>query len=245
MVYLFYFKGIKKIEESKHSLPEKLTVISLDDCFVPKGNSEYIFEQPKDYEIFSGDIDKIVLDKWKPVMEDVIYDLGETPKIIFFSERDLRLFSIMKNKFRMHIGAWGYYSIEAMSELAELEESKSEFKLIKERLKDEYRDAVNKSSRAVNGIEEKIRSVCGKYKMKVEIKSGTAYITTYAGEWYFSYNDRPITLYHKNSIPVKDKNGKLKKHSHIQPTELHSPLHALAYIRNHEAAEEKRLMGKL
>lgn len=244
MVYLFYFKGIKKIEESKHSLPEKLTVISLDDDFIPRGSSEYIFEQPEKYEIFSGDIDKIVLDKWQPVMEDVVYDLGETPRIIFFSERDLRLFSIMKNKFRIHIGAWGYYSIEAMSELAELEESKSEFKLIKERLKDEYKEAAYKSSKGANSIEDKIRTLCSKYNMKAEIKSGTAYITTYAGEWYFSYNDRPITLYHKNSIPVKDKNGRIKRHSHIQPAELYSPLHALAYIRNHEAAEEKRLMGK-
>lgn len=81
--------------------------------------------------------------------------------------------------------------------------------------------------------------------MKAEFRSGTAYITTYAGEWYFAYNDRPITLYHKNSIPVKGRNGDLIRHSHIQPVELYAPLQALAYIRNHEAAEERRLLGGL
>lgn len=35
------------------------------------------------------------------------------------------------------------------------------------------------------------------------------------------------------------------RHSHIQPVELYAPLQALAYIRNHEAAEERRLLGGL
>lgn len=241
MIYLFCFEGIRKIEESKHSLPERLMMLCLDDDFLPKGSNRYDFSQPEDYEIYSGDIDRIVLDKWRPVMEDILYDMKESPILVFLSERDLRLFSIIKNKFRMHIGALGYYSLEAMRELADLEESKSEFKLIKERLKDEYREHAEKASSA-NTIEEKIKNMCSKYGMKAEIKNGVAYITTYAGEWYFSYNDRPITLYHKNSVPVKNKKGKIVRHSHVQPAELYSPLHALAYIRNHEAAEEKRLL---
>lgn len=44
----------------------------------------------------------------------------------------------------------------------------------------------------IGSIEEKLESVCRKYGMKAEFRSGTAYITTYAGEWYFAYNDRPI-----------------------------------------------------
>ena len=203
---------------------------------------EYLFEQPEDYEIFSGDIDRIVLEKWRPVMEDVLYDMEETPKLVFFAESDRRLFLSMKSKFRMHIGAWEYYSLESLLQLADLEENKSEFSLIREQLKEEYKTAALEQKNA-GSIEEKLESVCRKYGMKAEFRSGTAYITTYAGEWYFAYNDRPITLYHKNSIPVKGRNGDLIRHSHIQPVELYAPLQALAYIRNHEAAEERRILG--
>lgn len=134
--------------------------------------------------------------------------------------------------------------MESLLQLADLEENKSEFSLIREQLKEEYKTAALEQKNA-GSIEEKLESVCRKYGMKAEFRSGTAYITTYAGEWYFAYNDRPITLYHKNSIPVKGRNGDLIRHSHIQPVELYAPLQALAYIRNHEAAEERRLLGGL
>lgn len=242
MIYLFSFVGLREIEESRYRLPQKLIVQSFDEGFLPQERAEYPFDQPEDYEIFSGDIDRIVLEKWRPVMEDVLYDMEETPKLVFFAESDRRLFLSMKSKFRMHIGAWEYYSLESLLQLADLEENKSEFSLIREQLKEEYKTAAFEQKNA-GSIEEKLESVCRKYGMKAEFRSGTAYITTYAGEWYFAYNDRPITLYHKNSIPVKGRNGDLIRHSHIQPVELYAPLQALVYIRNHEAAEERRLLG--
>lgn len=246
MIYIFLFKGIKKIEESKHSLPEKLILICLEDGFLYRKSSAYTFRQLEEYEIFSGDVDNIVLNEWRTVLEDVLYEIEYGSRLIFLSERDFRLFNAMKAKFSMHTGALGYYSLEAMAELADCEESKSEFSLIKENLKERYRAeaAKGRGSGDAGSLEKKIETTCSKYGMKVEMKSGIAYVTTYAGEWYFSYNDRPITLYHKNSIPVKDRKGALKKHSHVQPVQLYSPLHALAYIKNHEAAEEKRLMDK-
>ena len=247
MIYIFGFEGVRQVEESRHSLPGKLTATCLNDGYIFVKREEYIFETPKDYEIYSGDIDRIVLEKWKKVLEEAMYELGEAPKLIFYNERDFRLFNAMKNRFDMHTGALGYYSIEAMSKLADSEENKSEFKLIRDELKQDYRTEANKSAllgSRKGTIEEKIEKTCAKYGMKVELRSGTAYIKTYAGEWYFSYNDRPITLYHKNAIPVKGRNGKLKRYSHVQPVELYSPLKALQYIRNHETAEEKRLMNK-
>ena len=220
MIYLFSFEGLREIEESRYRLPQKLIVQSFEEGFLLRGRMEYLFEQPEDYEIFSGDIDRIVLEKWRPVMEGVLYDMEETPKLVFFAESDRRLFLSMKSKFRMHIGAWEYYSLESLLQLADLEENKSEFSLIREQLKEEYKTAALEQKNA-GSIEEKLESVCRKYGMKAEFRSGTAYITTYAGEWYFAYYDRPIT----------------------QPVELYAPLQALAYIRNHEAAEERRLLG--
>lgn len=247
MIYIFGFEGIKQVEGSRHSLPEKLTVTVLEDSCIFIRHDEYIFEQAQDYEIYSGDIDRIVLEKWEPVLEDALSELGEAPSLVFYSERDFRLFNSMKNRFGLHTGALGYYSIEAMLSLAESEETKSEFRLIKEELKQEYKTEASKASEADRKrgtIEEKLESTCRRYGMKAEFRNGTVYIKTYAGEWYFSYNDRPITLYHQNAIPVKGKNGRLKRHSHVQPVELYSPLKVLEYIRNHEAAEEKRLMKK-
>ncbi len=247
MNHIIGFEGVRRIDESQHSLPHRLTVTTLDDDFVFKGREEYVFQQPEDYEVFSGDIDRIVLEKWRPVLEDALYSIGDSPNLIFYSERDYRLFNAMRRRFGIHIGALGYYSLEAMTGLAESEEGRSEFSAIKDELKKEYRAEAEKSAarEARRGtIEEKLEKTCRKYGMKSEFKSGLIYVTTYAGEWYFAYNDRPVTLYHKNSIPVKDRHGRLVRHSHIQPVELYSPLKALQYIRNHEAAEENRLMRK-
>ena len=114
MIYLFSFEGLREIEESRYRLPQKLIVQSFEEGFLLQGRMEYLFEQPEDYEIFSGDIDRIVLEKWRPVMEDVLYDMEETPRLVFFAESDRRLFLSMKSKFRMHIGAWDYYSLESL-----------------------------------------------------------------------------------------------------------------------------------
>lgn len=114
MIYLFSFEGLREIEESRYRLPQKLIVQSFEEGFLLQGRMEYLFEQPEDYEIFSGDIDRIVLEKWRPVMEDVLYDMEETPKLVFLAESDRRLFLSMKSKFRMHIGAWEYYSLESL-----------------------------------------------------------------------------------------------------------------------------------
>ena len=243
MIYLFSFEGLREIEESRYRLPQKLIVQSFEEGFLLRGRMEYLFEQPEDYGIFSGDIDRIVLEKWRPVMEDVLYDMEETPKLVFFAESDRRLFLSMKSKFRMHIGAWEYYSLESLLQLADLEENKSEFSLIREQLKEEYKTAALEQKNA-GSIEEKLESVCRKYGMKAEFRSGTAYITTYAGEWYFAYNDRPITLYHKNSIPVKGRNGDLIRHSHIPVSYTHLDVYkrqllASLIITNDDSLENK------
>ena len=243
MVYLFSFVGLRMIEESHYKLPQKLIMTAFDEEFNFVNRTEYMFEQPEDYEIFSGDIDRIVPQKWQPVMEALLYDMDEMPQLVFMSESERRLFLSMKSKLRLHIGAQEYYSLQSLLQLADLKENESEFRLIREQLKEEYKAAAAEHRNA-GSIENKLAAVCAKYGMKAEFRSGTAYITTYAGEWYFAYNDRPITLYHKNSIPVKGKNGDLVRHSHIQPVELYAPLQALAYIRNHEAAEERRLLGE-
>ena len=245
MIYLFSFEGLREIEESRYRLPQKLIVQSFEEGFLLRGRMEYLFEQPEDYEIFSGDIDRIVLEKWRPVMEDVLYDMEETPKLVFFAESDRRLFSSNAKASSACILEHGNIILwNRCCSLRIWRKTKSEFSLIREQLKEEYKTAALEQKNA-GSIEEKLESVCRKYGMKAEFRSGTAYITTYAGEWYFAYNDRPITLYHKNSIPVKGRNGDLIRHSHIQPVELYAPLQALAYIRNHEAAEERRLLGGL
>lgn len=57
MIYLFSFEGLREIEESRYRLPQKLIVQSFEEGFLLQGRMEYLFEQPEDYEIFSGDID--------------------------------------------------------------------------------------------------------------------------------------------------------------------------------------------
>lgn len=225
-------------------MAERLRVTELSRDFVFIEEREYIFSQPEEQEIYSGDIDRIVLERWEEVLEDALYDLDEEPVFLFLSERDLRLFSVVKGKLNIHTGALGYYSLEAMVRLADSLEGEGEMKLIRDRLKEEYETSRSGGSSDRWGIEGKIKETCRRFGMKAEIKAGTVYVTTYGGEWYFSYNDRPITLYHKNAVPVKDRDGKLKRHFHVQKVDLYSPLHALAYIRNHERAEERRIMGR-
>lgn len=99
-----------------------------------------------------------------------------------------------------------------------------------------------------------IIAYCESLGIHAEVKTGIAYITTISGEWYFTYNDRPIILHHKNSEKRYDKQGNLRKNQyHIQKQKFYSPAHALAYIALHDkperalviAAEQSKAMRRL
>ncbi len=87
-------------------------------------------------------------------------------------------------------------------------------------------------------VSKAIVAYCEKLGIHAEAKAGVAYITTVAGEWYFTYNDRPIILHHKNAEKRYDAHGKEKKNQyHIQEQKFYSPAHALAYIAIHDRPE--------
>lgn len=84
-------------------------------------------------------------------------------------------------------------------------------------------------------MQEQLIRVGERYGMHINIKGGVAYVTTICGEWFFSINDRPIRIHHKNI----EKYG--EGHYHVQDMTFPSPSHALVYIRHHEQAAIKRL----
>lgn len=87
-------------------------------------------------------------------------------------------------------------------------------------------------------VSKAIVAYCEKLGIHAECKAGVAYITTVAGEWYFTYNDRPIVLHHKNAEKRYDSHGREKKNQyHIQEQKFYSPAHALAYIAIHDRPE--------
>ena len=87
-------------------------------------------------------------------------------------------------------------------------------------------------------VSKAIVAYCEKLGIHAEVKAGVAYITTVAGEWYFTYNDRPIVLHHKNAEKRYDAQGHEKKSQyHIQEQKFYSPAHALAYIAIHDRPE--------
>lgn len=87
-------------------------------------------------------------------------------------------------------------------------------------------------------VSKAIVAYCEKLGIHAETKAGVAYITTVAGEWYFTYNDRPIVLHHKNAEKRYDAHGNEKKNQyHIQEQKFYSPAHALAYIAIHDCPE--------
>lgn len=93
-------------------------------------------------------------------------------------------------------------------------------------------------------VSKAIVTYCEELGVHAEVKAGTAYITTIAGEWYFTYNDRPIVLHHKNSEKRYDWKGNLlKNHYHIQQQKFYSPAHALAYIAIHDKPERALAIG--
>lgn len=87
-------------------------------------------------------------------------------------------------------------------------------------------------------VSKAIVAYCEKLGIYAEAKAGVAYITTVAGEWYFTYNDRPIVLHHKNAEKRYDIHGNEKRDQyHIQKQRFYSPAHALAYIAIHDRPE--------
>lgn len=85
-------------------------------------------------------------------------------------------------------------------------------------------------------IGKQIQLFCEDLGMHAEIIGGKAFITTISGEWYFTYNDRPITLKHKNSEMRFYSDGTRKNNLyHTQPKVFYSPAHAIIYIARHDS----------
>ena len=91
-------------------------------------------------------------------------------------------------------------------------------------------------------MKNEISRVCQEQGMHAEFRGGTVFITTAAGEWYFDYNDRPINLKHKNENQWFDGFGNSTGNYHPQNVSLYAPIQAIAYIKRHDMAAEKRLM---
>lgn len=84
-------------------------------------------------------------------------------------------------------------------------------------------------------IAQAIRVFCDQLGMCAEIKGGTVLITTISGEWFFAYNDRPITLHHKNADQRTYLDGTpCPQRYHVQKKEFYSPAHAICYIAGHD-----------
>lgn len=75
-----------------------------------------------------------------------------------------------------------------------------------------------------------------KYKLKIQFKGTFAYVTSSEGEWYFSYQDRPVILHHKNREQWYDRCGNSTGVYHRQPGKFPSPLRTLVYIHAHDSA---------
>lgn len=93
-------------------------------------------------------------------------------------------------------------------------------------------------------ISRAIVAYCERLGIHAEVKGGVAYITTMSGEWFFTYNDRPIVLHHKNAEKRYDWKGNLLKNNyHTQEQKFYSPAHALAYIAIHDKPERALAIG--
>jgi myo-inositol-1(or 4)-monophosphatase len=91
-------------------------------------------------------------------------------------------------------------------------------------------------------IQRAISSICDEYGMHAKFVGGTAFITTFAGEWFFAYNDRPIRLRHKNYAERTKKFADSLDYYHLQYDRFPSPLHALKYIFNHDMELKRKIM---
>lgn len=96
--------------------------------------------------------------------------------------------------------------------------------------------SIYKSKDAI--FQDALTELCDRYKMHVRFKGGIAFVTTIAGEWQFRYNDRPIQLFHSNSLKGK---GDL----HNQNIRFYSPVDVIRYIYFHEKNRLQREMADL
>ena len=94
-------------------------------------------------------------------------------------------------------------------------------------------------------MKQEIAGVCEEYGMHAEFVGGTAFITTIAGEWFFTYNDRPIRLHHKNYADNAVKAKRTTKLYHLQYETFASPLHVLKYISGHDLELKRRVMDEI
>lgn len=93
----------------------------------------------------------------------------------------------------------------------------------------------------VKTLQEAMESVAKQYQMHIEFVGPNVYVTTIAGEWFFDYNIRPITLHHKNEELWYSQMGhRGRGHYHVQDKSFSSPMLALAYIYQHEQAAIRR-----
>ena len=91
-------------------------------------------------------------------------------------------------------------------------------------------------------IKQEITAVCAEYGMHAGFVGGTAFITTVVGEWYFTYNDRPIRLYHKNYSKDAKQVDRSMNFYHLQDKRFASPVHVLRYISEHDLDLKRRVM---
>jgi len=91
-------------------------------------------------------------------------------------------------------------------------------------------------------IKREIASVCAEYGMHAGFVGGTAFITTVVGEWFFTYNDRPISLHHKNYSNGARQVDRAMNFYHLQDKKFASPLHVLRYISAHDHDLKRRVM---
>lgn len=89
-------------------------------------------------------------------------------------------------------------------------------------------------------LQKAMGSVAEQYQMHIEFVGPNVYVTTIAGEWFFDYNTRPITLHHKNEELWYSQMGRGRGHYHVQDKSFSSPMLALAYIYHHEQAAIRR-----
>lgn len=68
-----------------------------------------------------------------------------------------------------------------------------------------------------------MKSVAEQYQMHIEFMGPNVYVTTIAGEWFFDYNTRPITLHHKNEELWYSQMGRGRGHYHAQNKNFSSP----------------------
>lgn len=88
-------------------------------------------------------------------------------------------------------------------------------------------------------MRQSLAELADRHGMHIAFKGGTALVTTIAGEWFFDYNQRPISLHHKNNDIRLRLDGTPNGHYRVQALTFPTPLAALAYIYRHERAAER------